>query len=312
VLETSKSSARATSPVVVRAATRGSELALWQTRRVAALLEAQAPGLSVEIVVVSTEGDRNQTAPIAAIGGRGVFAKEVQSAVLDGRADIAVHSAKDLTSTTPDGLLIGAIPERGSVEDGLVGARLADLEHGATIATGSVRRRAQLSHLRPDLRFVELRGNMATRLAVADSVGVDAIVVAVAGLERLGLGHRIDEVIASDIMVPQVAQGALAVECRVDDEVTAGLLGSIDNASLRMLVELERSWLRELGSGCDLPVGGLARQTADHIEMDVFLSNPAGTSVLRHRASADTPDGVLAQCVDVVLERGRGRELLVR
>ncbi|NOX30543.1 MAG: hydroxymethylbilane synthase, partial [Actinobacteria bacterium] len=253
----------------IRAATRGSDLALWQTRRVASMLATSRPDVEVEIVVVSTEGDRDKTSTISSLAGRGVFAKEVQTAVLDGRADIAVHSAKDLTSTTPDGLVLGAFPERASVEDGLVGSTLAELKDGATIATGSVRRRAQLAHARPDLRFVELRGNMNTRLARANDADVDAIVVAAAGLVRLGLAHEIDEILSTDIMLPQVAQGALAVECRHDDLRVLRAVGDIDDAALRPLVETERAWLQELGSGCDLPVGGLARWLGSEIQLEV-------------------------------------------
>ncbi len=294
----------------LRAATRGSELALWQTHRIAALLSAALPDVEVEPVVVSTEGDRDQTSPIAAIGGRGVFAKEVQRAVLDGRADFAVHSAKDLTSTTPDGLLLGAIPERGAVEDGLVGSTLSGLGEGATVATGSVRRRAQLAHLRPDLRFVELRGNMATRLGRLDSDDIDAIVVAAAGLQRLGLGDRIDEILDPAAMLPQVAQGALAVECRADDADTIAALSAIDDGPLAEVVETERAWLRRLGSGCDLPVGGLATRTSDGIRLEVVLSDHAGTRVIRH-ADVDTDaEALVDRIATEVLDRRGGRELL--
>ena len=296
----------------LRAATRGSELALWQTHRISELLASALPGVEVEPVVVSTEGDRDQSSPIAAIGGRGVFAKEVQRAVLDGRADFAVHSAKDLTSTTPDGLVLGAIPERGAVEDGLVGSTLDGLGEGATVATGSVRRRAQLAHLRPDLHFVELRGNMATRLSRLDGDDVDAIVVAAAGLQRLGLGDRIDEILDPSTMLPQVAQGALAVECRDGDSATIDALAAIDDARLAEVVEVERAWLRRLGSGCDLPVGGLATRVGDAIRLEVVLSDHAGTTLIRHEESDPDPVAVVERVADEVLDRRGGRELLDR
>lgn len=294
----------------LRAATRGSALALWQTQRIAELLHRAVPDLTVEPVVVSTEGDRDQSSPIAAIGGRGVFAKEVQLAVLDGRADIAVHSAKDLTSTTSEGLVLGAVPERAQVEDGLVGSTLANLAEGATIATGSVRRRAQLAHLRPDLRFVELRGNMATRLAHADADAVDAIVVAVAGLARLDLGHRVDDVLSPEVMLPQVAQGALAVECRTDDLQTRAALAAIDDAEVSLLVETERAWLRRLGSGCDLPVGGLAHRVDEGIRLEVVLASRDGRRLIRHQETESTSDAVVEAVASEVLGRQDGLALI--
>jgi hydroxymethylbilane synthase len=186
--------------VALRIATRGSELALWQARHVATLLGGDA-----ELVVVETTGDQRLDQPIWELGGKGVFVKEVQRAVLDGRADLAVHSAKDLPSETPEGLVLGAVPERGDARDALVGARLAQLPQGATVATGSRRRQVQLAGLRPDLAFVGLRGNMATRLAKASEV--DAVVVAAVALERLGLAHHLSETFEVDVLVPQVGQG---------------------------------------------------------------------------------------------------------
>ena len=201
---------------VLRAATRGSALARWQTDYVAALLSDAHPGLRVEVVVVDTEGDRRLDVPISAFGGKGVFAKEVQAAVLDGRADLAVHSAKDLPAVTVDGLVLAAVPERGDARDALVGSTLADLPDGAVVATGSQRRRVQLAALRPDLRFAELRGNMQTRLAKA--ADHDAIVVAAVAFERLGLAEHLADVLAVDLMVPQVSQGALAFWRRNRDD----------------------------------------------------------------------------------------------
>src|SRR5437764_4266605 len=197
----------------LRAATRGSALARWQTDHVAALL-----GEDVDVVVVETTGDRRTDVAIHQMGGQGVFVKEVQAAVLDGRADLAVHSAKDLPSAATPGLVIGAVPERDDPCDALVGSSFAALAPGARIATGSVRRRAQLASVRPDLTFVGLRGNIGTRLDRVGTGGIDAVVVAYAALRRLGLAGRADDVLPIRVMLPQVAQGALAVECRADDE----------------------------------------------------------------------------------------------
>jgi hydroxymethylbilane synthase len=194
---------------VLRIATRGSALARWQAERVGALL-----GEPVEYVLISTTGDRDQRSDLHAIGGTGVFVKEVQQAVIDGRADLAVHSAKDLPSTTPEELLLAAVPERGDPRDALVGARLEDIPTGGRVGTGSVRRRAQLAAARPDLVFAPLRGNMETRLRKRVDERLDAVVVAVVALDRLGLRDDVSEVLNTTVLLPQAAQGALAVECR--------------------------------------------------------------------------------------------------
>jgi hydroxymethylbilane synthase len=241
---------------LVRCATRGSPLAIWQASHVAGLLATRLPGLEVEIVVVDTEGDRRLDVPISTFGGKGVFAKEVQQAVLDGRADFAVHSAKDLPSVTVEGLVLASVPERGDPHDALVGARLGDLPSGATVATGSQRRRVQLAQLRPDLQFVELRGNMATRLAKVPEGG--AIVVAAVALQRLQLADHLAEVLSVDELVPQVGQGALAIECRADDEPVQELLRYIEHEPSRRRVDAERAFLVELGGDCDLPAGAHA------------------------------------------------------
>ncbi|HEY3673761.1 MAG TPA: hydroxymethylbilane synthase, partial [Acidimicrobiia bacterium] len=230
----------------LRVATRGSELARWQAHRVATLLGTSTLGIGTELVVVSTTGDQRTDIPIHAVGGTGIFVKEVQQAVLDGRADVAVHSAKDLpASDTPDGLVLAAVPERADPRDALVGSTLDALPAGARVATGSVRRRAQLASLRPDLTFAELRGNIATRLERA--ADYDAIVVAAAALVRLGLDDRADELLAPSVMLPQVAQGALAVECRADDADTLARVVAIDDRLLHDAVDAERAYLAELG-----------------------------------------------------------------
>jgi len=214
------------------------------------------------------------------IGGQGVFVKEVQAAVLAGRADIAVHSAKDLPSTPADGLCIGAFGQRRDPRDVLVGRSLTDLAHGATVATGSVRRRAQLSAVRPDLQFVELRGNIPTRLEKIPADG--SIVMAAAALEILGWTERINEYISVDVMVPAVGQGCVAIECRIDDDNTRSILAAIDDAPSRRAVEHERAFLAELGSGCSLPVGAYD----DGNKMLVYLASDDGTK--HHFATVTT------------------------
>jgi hydroxymethylbilane synthase len=229
---------------------------LWQAEHVARLLRQEVPGLEVELVGMTTEGDRRTDRPLAEIGGKGVFAKEVQAAVQEGRADLAVHSAKDLPARTPEGLVIAAVPPRGDPRDALVGRALQDIPEGGVVATGSARRRVQLAGLRSDLRFAELRGNMATRLAKA--ADFDAVVVAAVAMQRLGWSEHLAEVLAEDVMVPQVGQGALAVEARADDPATLELLAALDHEESRRRVAAERAFLEELGGDCTLPAGAHA------------------------------------------------------
>lgn len=270
---------------LVRVATRGSALARWQAERVLEML-----GVKGELVIVSTMGDRQRETPIWEIGGTGVFVKEVEEAVLDGRADIAVHSAKDLPTTIPDGLVFGAFPERADPRDALVGMALGDLPTGARIGTGSVRRRAQLAAVRPDLTFASLRGNIETRVAKAGTTEFDAVVVAHAALQRLGIEQSAAEVLAPQVMLPQVAQGALAVECRADDESLRELLYSIDDAEVRITVEAERAYLYELGGGCNLPCAGFAQRNADgSVTIDALLSSLDGRIVLRTSSTGGDP-----------------------
>jgi len=284
--------------MLLRAATRGSALALWQTNRVAELLTQTNPEVEIETVVVETTGDQNQTTPLHQMGGQGVFVKEVQAAVLDGRADFAVHSAKDLPAAATPGLVLAAIPERADPRDVLVGARWADLPAGAVIATGSVRRRAHLAHLRPDLNFAELRGNIATRLEKA--AGFAAIVMAQAALDRLGLTPAVADVLEPEVLLPQVGQGALAIECRTDDAVAATLLASISNQESMNTVGAERAFLAELGAGCDLPIAAHAVMDHGEILLTGAMSSFDGTTLLRD--SGRSTDGLtlgasLARCL---------------
>jgi hydroxymethylbilane synthase len=289
----------------LRIATRGSRLALWQAERVAALL-----GRDAELVVVSTTGDQRTDVPISAMGGTGVFVKEVQQAVLDGRADLAVHSAKDLPSETAAGLVLAAVPERADPRDALVGCRLVDIPSGARIGTGSVRRQAQLAALRPDVEFRSIRGNIETRLAKAGSE-VDAVVVAVAALDRLGLADRAAEILEVSAVLPQIAQGALAVECRADDAETIARLQAIDDGAAHRAVTAERAFLRQLGGGCDLPCGALAGTAADGaVAIEVLLATLDGKTVLRAQHRGPDPEAVGAEAARILLDDHGGRELL--
>jgi len=294
--------------VTLRIATRGSRLARWQAERVGSLL-----GGDVRIVAVETAGDVDQRSALHAIGGQGVFVKEVQQAVLDGRADVAVHSAKDLPSDTPDGLVLAAVPERADPRDALVGATLRDLPAGARIGTDSVRRRAQLAHERPDLVFGPLRGNIETRLRKREEQGYDAVVVAYAALGRLGLADRATDVLDPAVVLPQVAQGALAVECRAGDARTRARVARIDDVAAHRRVDAERAFLAELGGGCAVPCGALA--TIDDegdgaLVLDALLASLDGHVVLRTRVTGDDPVEVGRTAARDLLDGKGGRALL--
>jgi hydroxymethylbilane synthase len=265
-------------------------------------IRAAAPGTEVELVIVRTEGDRKPDEPLERIGGRGVFTKEVEVAVLDGRADAAVHSAKDLPSITPPGVVLAAVPPRADPRDGLVGRRLSDLPPGGVVATGSARRRAQLANLRPDLTFVELRGNMGTRVRRAEEGAVHAVVVAVAALDRLGWRERLCEALSPLVMLPQAGQGALALECRADDPGTAALLGLVDDPDAHRTVDAERALLAEIGGSCTVPVAAWAEPpTGDQLRLHALVATGDGRVMVRaHRTGVDPAE----------LGRALGRHLI--
>ncbi len=323
-----------TGPLSLRVATRGSPLAMWQAHRVEDLLHRS--GVSTSLVVVETTGDRRLDLPLDRLGGQGVFVKEVQAAVIGGEADIAVHSAKDLPASAEHrvpGLVTAAFPERADPRDVLVGGRLESLPVGATVATGSARRRVQLANLRPDLSFTGLRGNLATRLAVVGQGAVGggapgaggggvagvgaaaAVVVAKAALDRLGWSPPAGvefEVFEPATMLPQVGQGALAVECREDDLDSRGALAAIDDPGTRHLVTSERAFLAELGGGCTLPVGAHAEfvgpdRTA--IRLTGMLASADGLVVLRHEGTGDRPDDLGRAVARYLLDRAGGHDL---
>lgn len=288
----------------LRMATRGSALARWQADHVASLL-----GVDVELVIIKTAGEKRADVPIREMAGRGVFVKEVQDAVLAGDADVAVHSAKDLQSSATPGLVIGAVPERGDPRDALVGATLDALPTAGRVATGSVRRRSQLAARRPDLTFAELRGNIGTRLEKASQF--DAIVVAAAALERLGLLDRAAELLPVTTMVPQVGQGALAVECREADRDTLSKLRAIEHAATRRAVDAERAFLAALGGGCDLPVGGYATVAADGtVTLSVLLASLDGHVVLTHEVVGADAGAIGVSAARYLLDDAGGAALL--
>lgn len=297
---------------MIRLATRGSALARWQAEEVARLLVGAHPGLEVTLVVVETLGDLRLDRQVWELGGQGVFVKEVQAAVLAGRADLAIHSAKDLPSAVVPGLVLAATPARADPRDALVGRSLAELAVGAIVATGSVRRRAQLAARRPDLTFVGVRGNIATRL---EKVPVDgSLLVARAALDRLGLAGLAAETLEPEIMLPQVGQGAIGVECRVDDRRAGELLAAIDDPITAAAVRAERAFLARLGGGCDLPVGAYATVEGGLLTIEGLVAAHDGAIVLRERQAGAVDDGVrLGEAVaSALLNDAGGRALLDR
>ena len=273
--------------MTLRLATRRSPLALLQAQYVADRLADH--GVDTSLVPIETSGDQNLNEPLSTLGGQGIFAVEIQRAVLRGEADVAVHSAKDLPSVTPDGLALACVPERRDARDVLVGRCLADLAPGATVATGSPRRRALLLERRPDLAVVELRGNMASRLGRAGRDGVDAVVAAAAARQRLEQESMIAEFLDPSWFIPQVGQGALALECRADNADAMRHLGPLNNADASMALEAERAFLRELGAGCSIPVGAHATWRDGVVHIAGVMADPQGRRSVRHTVADADP-----------------------
>ena len=272
---------------MIRIATRSSAQARTQATVVGDALRA-ASGSDYELVFVETLGDQRHDVPLHTIGGQGVFVKEVQHAVREGHADLAIHSAKDLPSADTPGLVVGAWCERRDARDVLIGATLDELPHGATVGTGSVRRQAQLGAIRPDLAFTDLRGNITTRLEKVPAGG--AIVMAAAALEVLGLTSRIAQYLDLDRFIPMVGQGCVAVECRADDEASRQLLGHVDHSATRRAVEIERTFLAEVGAGCTAPLGA-------HVvgnTLSVFMASGAEPTAKRFTDRREIPGGAAA------------------
>jgi len=290
----------------VRIATRGSDLALWQARHVASRIGAEL-GRECELVPLTTTGDRLQDVSLAKVGGKGLFVKEIEQALLDGRADVAVHSAKDLPGVSPPELGFAAFPARADPRDALVslgGVPLAELPHGARIGTGSVRRAAQLRGARPDVAIVALRGNVPTRLAKLESDGLDAVILACAGLDRLELATHITERIDPDVLLPAVGQGVLAIQCRRDDPLGAEL-AALSDADTETCVRTERACQACLGADCTVPLGAHAViDEAGRIRFRARLLDADGVAPIEREARADRSDAE-------ALGRGIAEQLLV-
>ena len=313
----------------LRIATRKSQLALWQAEHVSALLRAAHPGLEVELVPLLTQGDRIQDRTLAAIGGKGLFIKELEVALEDLRADIAVHSMKDVPADLPQGLIIGAVLKRADPRDALVTAsgiaRLEDLPRHAVVGTSSLRRQAQIRALRPDLNIESLRGNVDTRLRKLDAgqeLGakhdgsstaaggkrMDAIVLACAGLIRLGLESRITARLDPQICLPAVTQGVIGIECRQSDSSTVEFLRALEDPATRKVMDAERAYASRLGGSCQSPIAAYAELEADRITMHGLVAEPDGSRLLKDTVSgsADNPAALGRQLAERILAAGAG------
>jgi hydroxymethylbilane synthase len=289
-------------------ASRGSQLALWQARWVSAQLTAL--GHECRIEIIKTTGDKITDVPLAKVGTKGLFTKEIEEALLEGRADLAVHSLKDLPTELPAGLVLAAVPEREDPRDAVVGKRLADLPAGAKVGTSSLRRSAQLRKLRPDLTIESVRGNLDTRLRKLDEGQYDAILLAAAGLKRLGWGGRIAEILPAETMCPAVGQGALAIETRASG---AGFdaVQAMDHADTHSAVLAERGVLRALGGGCQVPIGAHATVEGRRLQLLGVVASPDGVEVIRGTASgaANQAESLGRALGNELLERGARRIL---
>lgn len=293
----------------LRIATRRSALAVWQAEHIAAALRAAHPGLEVTIVPMSTRGDELLDASLAAVGGKGLFTHELERAMATGAADLAVHSLKDMPAELPDGMTLAAIPERADPFDAFVSNNydsLSALPPGARVGTSSQRRRAQILHRHPQLACVPLRGNVNTRLEKLDADGYEAVVLAVAGLQRLGLGERIRSVIDADTCLPAIGQGALALECRSDDDKTRALLAVLNDPATHACVEAERTVSRVLGGNCHAPLAAFATVASNKMELRARVAATDGSELLEAHATGATTDaaGLGAEVAAALLEQG--------
>ncbi len=268
--------------------TRGSKLALWQANYVKTRLEQNSPGLTVDLLVLKTKGDKILDTPLAKIGGKGLFVKEIEEALQDGRADLAVHSMKDVPVALPEGLVIGTIPEREDPTDTLLSvkyASLADLPEGALVGTSSLRRQAQLLTLRPDLRIESLRGNVNTRLGKLMDGQFEAIIMATSGLKRMGLSAPTQELLGPPRFLPAVGQGALGIEYAQDRTEVAELLAPLEHYETRVCVEAERGFLTGLDGGCQVPIAGYATLDGSTVTLTGLVADVSGVRVHKHSIS---------------------------
>lgn len=304
-------------PDVVRIATRASELALRQARLVQAALSAR--GVNAELVKIKTTGDKRIDEPLSAVGAKGLFTKELENALRAGKVECCVHSLKDLPTESPDGIVIAAIMEREDPRDALVvndalgATSINELPRGSRVGTSSLRRRALLLARRSDLEVVDLRGNVPTRLRKVDDGQVHAAILAMAGLNRLGVHQRVDEILDPPAWLPAAGQGAIAVQVREDDARMREMLAPLDHAPTGLAVRAERACLAEMEGGCQVPIGALAMMESEGLVLYAFISDPRGTHLIRGQAPvhADNPEGAGRRVAYDILSRG-GRYVLER
>ncbi len=305
---------RVTVPDAIKIGTRGSQLALWQADWVKTALQDAHPGLKVEIVVIKTTGDRILDVPLARVGGKGLFVKEIEEALLESRVDVAVHSMKDMPAVLPPGLKIGAVPEREDPRDVLIsrtGKKLADLEPRSCIGTSSLRRSVQLRHRRPDLKILPLRGNLDTRIRKLETEGLDAIVLAAAGVKRMGLENHISEYLDASVMLPAAGQGALCIEIREDDPRAGIFVEGLEHAATRAAVGAERAFLKRMEGSCQVPIAAFASLAEGDVILEGLIADLEAKRLLKGEASGSrqTPEAVGTALADRLLRAG-GREIL--
>jgi len=293
----------------VRIGTRGSKLALWQANWVASEIRTRHPTLSPELVIIRTRGDRIQNVPLAQLGGKALFIKEIEEALLDQRIDVAVHSMKDMPAEIPRGLSIGAVPKREDAADVLIsrdGCRLAELGPGSKVGTGSLRRKALLRHARPDIQVVPLRGNLDTRIRKLDTGDMDAIVLAAAGIRRMGWEGRVAEYLGADAMLPAAGQGALCIEIREGDSSAASIVGELDHGQTRTAVMGERAFLGRLNGSCHVPIAALGEVGRGALLLDGLVADTEGRTVVRDRMSGpeSAPETTGIRLAERLLEKG--------
>lgn len=293
----------------LRIGTRASRLALWQAEWVQQQLQQLHPGLTVSLVPITTKGDKILDVPLAKVGGKGLFVKELEEALYDGSVDLAVHSMKDVPSVLPPGLILPCIPPREDPRDALVtpdGRGFAQLPQGARIGTSALRRQAQLLHQRPDLTIVSLRGNVETRLRKMEEEQLDGIVLAAAGLKRLELAERISAYLPTDLSLPAIGQGALGLECRQGDERTLALIAPLHHADTAVAVTAERAFLRRLNGGCQVPLAAHATVMGDRVNMVGLVAEVDGSRLLKDTLDAPVSEAETAgrQLAESLLSQG--------
>jgi hydroxymethylbilane synthase len=299
---------------VVRIGTRGSPLAVWQAEWVRSRLHALHLQHEAELVKIKTTGDKITDVPLAQVGGKGLFVKEIETALLEGRIDLAVHSMKDMPAEIPSGLCIGSVPERENPLDVLIsrnGQSFEDLPNGARLGSSSLRRGAQVRHIRPDITVHPLRGNLDTRIRKLETEGLDAIIVAAAGVKRLGLKARITEYLPEAIMLPAIGQGALAIEARKDDDSTLRLIAPLDHRETRVAVKSERAFLARLEGGCQVPIAAHAKIIGDALKITGLVAEVDGSVLLRETITGplDQNKKLGVELANHLLNKG-GREIL--